>query len=103
MGDTYAGGGYYCSVSEHANTCVRPGGALFSSCVSLAVLMAAPVPGKGVAGASSRACPLVYGGGAVCSRRQVSGVIRRCTDLRVGKGQNRLVDLRWLTVTTTQS
>jgi hypothetical protein len=50
MGDTYAGGGYYCSVSEHANTCVRPGGALFSSCVSLAVLMAAPVPGKGVAG-----------------------------------------------------
>jgi hypothetical protein len=67
------------------------------------LLMAAPVPGKAVAGASSRACPLVYGGGAACSRRQVSGVIRRCTDLRVGRGQNRLVDLRRLTVTTTQS
>ena len=87
MGDTYAGGGYYCSVSEHANACVRPGAVLFSSCVmSLTVLMAAPVPGKDVAGASSRACPLVYGGGAACSRRQVAGVVRRCTDLRVGRG-----------------
>ena len=46
MGDTYAGGGYYCSVSEHANACVRPGAALFSSWVNLTVLMAAPVPGK---------------------------------------------------------
>jgi hypothetical protein len=86
MGDTYAGGGYYCSISEHANACVRPGAALFSSWVNLAVLMAAPVPGKGVAGASSRACPLVYGGGAACSRRKVAGVVRRRTDLRVGRG-----------------
>ena len=39
MGDTYAGGGYYCSVSEHANACLRPGAALFSSWVNLAVLM----------------------------------------------------------------
>ena len=55
------------------------------------MLMSAPVPGEDAAGASSRACPLVYGGGVACSRWQVAGVVRRCTDLRVGRGSTGLL------------
>ena len=37
MGNTDAGGGYYCGVSERANACVCARAALFASCVSHAM------------------------------------------------------------------
>jgi hypothetical protein len=45
MGNTDAGGGYYCGVSGRANACVCAKAALFASCVSHAMPRVAPVPG----------------------------------------------------------
>ena len=79
MGNTDAGGGYYCGVSERANACVCARAALFASCVSHAMPRVALCRDKMLLGRHRARVSL-------CRGTAPRVYACRCTDRRVSRG-----------------